>query len=149
MKRYQLTLNGRTFDVRLQSDPMQDQVEVEVNGQAFTVEFRPLPSGPDPRAAQPASAPSAPTTTAPPPASTRSVALPSNTLTAPLPGEVKLIAVRPGQQVSTGDELLVIEAMKMENVIRATREGIVETIHVVEGRQVAHGELLLEYRSES
>jgi biotin carboxyl carrier protein len=146
MKRYQLTLNGRTFDVRLQGDPMQDQVEVEVNGQPFTVEFRPLPSEPDPPAAQPAPALTAATTTAPPPASTKSTTPPGYALTAPLPGEVKFIAVRPGQQVSTGDELLVIEAMKMENVIRATREGIVETIHVVEGRQVAHGELLLEYR---
>jgi len=57
---------------------------------------------------------------------------------------VKSIAVRPGQQVAAGDELLVIEAMKMDNVIRATREGTVGTIHVTEGRQVAHGEPLLD-----
>ncbi len=58
---------------------------------------------------------------------------------------VKSIAVRPGQQVAAGDELLVIEAMKMDNVIRATRGGIVGVIHVTEGRQVAHGEPLLDW----
>jgi propionyl-CoA carboxylase alpha chain len=57
---------------------------------------------------------------------------------------IKSIAVRPGQQVAAGDELLVIEAMKMDNIIRATREGTVGTLYVVEGRQVAHGEPLLD-----
>ena len=42
--------------------------------------------------------------------------------------------------------MLVIEAMKMDNVIRAARKGIVETVHVAEGHHVAHGELMLEYR---
>jgi biotin carboxyl carrier protein len=149
MKRYELTINGRTFDVRLQSDPMQDQVEVEVNGEMFVVEFRALPPDTDVLEARPAPAASAPASAAAPTTSAKSTAPSGYTLTAPLPGEVKLIAVRPGQQVSIGDALLVIEAMKMENVIRATREGIVETIHVAEGRQVAHGELLLEYRQAS
>ena len=53
--------------------------------------------------------------------------------------------MRPGQQVSPGDELLVIEAMKMDNIIRASRDGTVETIYANEGHQVAYGERLLEY----
>jgi propionyl-CoA carboxylase alpha chain len=53
--------------------------------------------------------------------------------------------VRPGQQVSSGDELLVIEAMKMDNIIRASRDATVETIYASEGHQVAYGERLLEY----
>jgi len=57
---------------------------------------------------------------------------------------IKSIAVRPGQQVAPNDELLVIEAMKMDNVIRAQRGGTIGTIHVAEGRQVAYGEHLLE-----
>jgi len=68
-------------------------------------------------------------------------------VTAPLPGVIKSIAIRSGQQVSKGDPLLVIEAMKMDNVLRASREGVVETIHAAEGHQVAYGDLLLEYRS--
>jgi biotin carboxyl carrier protein len=59
---------------------------------------------------------------------------------------IKSISARPGEQVSTGSILLVIEAMKMDNIIRSPREGVVEEIYVAEGRQVAHGEPLLRYR---
>jgi propionyl-CoA carboxylase alpha chain len=58
---------------------------------------------------------------------------------------IKSIAVRPGQQVAPDGELFVIEAMKMDNVIRATRVGTIGTIHVSEGRQVAYGEPILDY----
>jgi biotin carboxyl carrier protein len=61
---------------------------------------------------------------------------------------IKSIAVRPGQCVSANDELLVIEAMKMDNVIRAPHGGSVGTIHVTEGRQVAYGETLLEMTND-
>jgi biotin carboxyl carrier protein len=142
MKRYQITVDGRTFDVRLLSDPLQDQVEVEVNGEAFTVQVRALPlEAGTTEAVQPPSTPAtAPTT------EVRTTTPSGNSVVAPLPGVIKSIAVRPGQQVSVSDELLVIEAMKMDNVIRATRDGIIETVYAAEGRQVAHGELLLEYR---
>jgi biotin carboxyl carrier protein len=142
MKRYQITVNGRTFDVRLLSDPLQDQVEVEVDGKAFTVEARALPAeAGTPEVVQ---RPSTSGTTA---GTKVKTSTPSGSrVVAPLPGIIKSIAVRPGQPVSAGDELLVIEAMKMDNVIRATRDGIIETIYTAEGRQVAHGELMLEYR---
>ena len=144
MKRYRITMNGRTFDVQLLSDPLQDQVEVDVNGETFTVEVNALP--PETEEAEAGSARAVAAPAAMPAVSVSSSAPPKNTLTAPLPGVIKSISVRTGQQISPGDELLVIEAMKMDNVIRATREGIVETVHVTEGRQVAHGELMLEYR---
>ena len=94
----------------------------------------------------------------PPPPETESVAQRQNSsapgpqrqslgrvLLAPLPGVVKSIAIRAGQSVSVGDELLVIEAMKMDNVLRASRNGTIDTVHVVEGHRIAHGETLLEY----
>lgn len=144
MKRYRITLNNRTFDVQFLSDPLRDRVEVQVNGETFTVEVSALPlemeeveTGSPPAMAAPDAAPTVNVRSAPPP---------NHTLTAPLPGVIKSVAVRTGQQVSPGDELLVIEAMKMDNVIRATREGIIQAIHVAEGRQVAHGELMLEFR---
>ena len=137
MKRYQITLNGRSFDVLLLSDPRQEQVPVEVDGQVLMVEVRSLPS------AAAARVEPAPTPTSAP---AREPAGPSaNTVTAPLPGLVKSIAVRVGQAVARGDELLVIEAMKMNNVIRAPHAGVIGTLHVAEGHQVAHGEPLVEY----
>ena len=53
-----------------------------------------------------------------------------NILRSPMPGRVISILVRPGDSVSTGDEVCVVEAMKMEQSIRAHRDGIVKTIYV-------------------
>jgi biotin carboxyl carrier protein len=147
MKEYEITLNGQTFRVRLLSDPRQEQVDVEVNGEAFTVEVRAvaaerdLPAVPLPPQAE--GDPAAGGARQP----SAGVAPSGSAVTAPLPGVIKSIAIRPGQRVSRGDPLLVIEAMKMDNVLRASREGLVETIHIAEGHQVAYGELLLEYRA--
>lgn len=150
MKRYQITLDGQTFDVLLRSDPQQEQVQVEVDGIAFTAEVKVLPAGQGPGAeAAERPEPSIPAET---PAAVQSPIVQvaktsSNFVTAPLPGVIKSIAVRPGQRVSSGDQLLVIEAMKMDNIIRASREGTIETIFVSEGHQVGYGERLLEYQS--
>jgi biotin carboxyl carrier protein len=135
MKRYQVALGDQTFDVKVLSDPHQDQVEVEVDGERFTVGIRTVAIAEDN------------TQKAPMPAPTPSVAAApaANKITSPLPGVIKSIRVQPGQQVSMDDELVVIEAMKMDNVIRARRAGKIGIIHVTEGRQVAHGEPLLEF----
>jgi biotin carboxyl carrier protein len=53
---------------------------------------------------------------------------------APMPGTVIAIAVEEGQQVSSGDPLVIIESMKLETTIKAWRDGIVESIHVSVGR---------------
>ena len=148
MKRFQITLDGQTFDVLLLSDPLQEQVQVKVDGVAFTAEVKDLSAGPEPDAE--AADPVEPSVSTVAPASSPSPgaqAVPSagSSVTAPLPGVIKSVSVRPGQQVSSGDELLVIEAMKMDNIIRASRDGTVETIYVSEGRQVAYGERLLEF----
>ncbi len=47
-----------------------------------------------------------------------------------MPGRVMSILVRPGDRVSAGDEVCVVEAMKMEQSIRAARDGVIKTIHV-------------------
>ena len=148
MKRYQITLDGQAFDVLLLSDPLQEQVQVEVDGVAFTAEVRQL--SPEQELGAEVAGPVEPSVSVESPASRPSPsaqATPSagRSVTAPLPGVVKSVSVWPGQQVSSGDELLVIEAMKMDNIIRASRDGTVETIYVSEGRQVAYGERLLEY----
>ena len=139
MKHYQITIEGRRFDVRLLGDPQQEEVQVEVNGRTLTVGVKALPVAGEATAAAPS------LEIAPAPIS-QATALSASIVAAPLPGVIKSVVARPGQRVSVGDELLVIEAMKMDNVIRASREGIIDTIHVAEGHQVAHGEPLLEYR---
>jgi biotin carboxyl carrier protein len=146
MKKYEITLNGHTFHIRLLSDPLQDQVEVEVDGQTFTVAVEVTAQDEEPPCVTVAPLSERAQPTAPIRQPVETATSPGNAVIAPLPGVIKSIAVRPGQQVSPGDTLLVIEAMKMNNILRASQEGIVETIHTAEGHQVAHGELLLEYR---
>ena len=53
-----------------------------------------------------------------------------NILRSPMPGRVISILVRPGDRVSAGDEVCVVEAMKMEQSVRTHRDGIVKQIYV-------------------
>ncbi|MBN1138279.1 MAG: acetyl-CoA carboxylase biotin carboxyl carrier protein subunit [Anaerolineae bacterium] len=64
---------------------------------------------------------------------------------APIPGVIVAIAVRPDAKVQIGDQLCVLEAMKMRNAIRATRAGEIAEVHVTVGQHVKHQELLLEF----
>ena len=63
---------------------------------------------------------------------------------APMPGLVLDVAVSPGQEIKKGDKLLILEAMKMENVIKSDGEGIIKAIHINEGIAVDKGQLLIE-----
>lgn len=63
---------------------------------------------------------------------------------APIPGLVTRLLVEPGQDVEPGQPLLILEAMKMENEIRAPRGGVVHQVHVSAGQSVARDALLME-----
>ena len=67
----------------------------------------------------------------------------SRTLTAPLPGKISRVAVRPGEAVRAGDTLLVIEAMKMENEFKAAGPGTVAEVRVEAGQTVNAGDVLI------
>lgn len=67
-----------------------------------------------------------------------------NSIKAPMPGLVLNIIVEPGQEVRKGDPLLVLEAMKMENVLKSTGDGLVKSIVVQKGQAVDKGQLLIE-----
>ena len=63
---------------------------------------------------------------------------------APMPGLVLGVSVEVGQTVQKGDGLLILEAMKMENVIKSIGEGVVKAIHIDQGKAVEKGQLLIE-----
>jgi 3-methylcrotonyl-CoA carboxylase alpha subunit len=65
-------------------------------------------------------------------------------LEAPMPGRVIKVSVAPGQRVAKGEEVLVVEAMKMENALRAPREGVVKSVAARVGEMVAPGVVLVE-----
>ena len=66
-------------------------------------------------------------------------------LLCPMPGLVVSIAVTEGQEVKAGETLAVVEAMKMQNVLRAERDGTVKKIHATAGATLAVDALILEF----
>jgi propionyl-CoA carboxylase alpha chain len=68
----------------------------------------------------------------------------SSGVTSPMPGLVSAVAVSEGQAVKAGEALVVVEAMKMENVVRAERDGVVKKLHVAAGASVPADALLVE-----
>jgi acetyl/propionyl-CoA carboxylase alpha subunit len=67
-----------------------------------------------------------------------------NAVKAPMPGLVLNILVEPGQDVQKGDPILILEAMKMENVLKAAGDGRVKAVKVNKGQPVDKGMLLIE-----
>jgi biotin carboxyl carrier protein len=155
MRNYQITIGGKTYLVQI-DDPHARPVHVEVDGRPFEVyvdwegtddeaavtpEIRPV--APDAPSAEPA------VTRPKPPArrqawDTEDEA--SDTLTAPMPGTILSIAVKAGDSVQQGQEVCVLEAMKMKNSIKSPREGTIAEVAATVGASVAYGEVLVRFQ---
>ena len=123
--KYKVTLNNRVYEV-----------EVE-QGEAMLVNEYELAA---PAAAAPATAPVAVAPAAAPAAAPAVGALAAGeVITSPMPGNILKINVTQGQKVNEGDVLIVLEAMKMENEISATKSGTVAQINVTKGAVVETG----------
>ncbi len=72
-------------------------------------------------------------------------AAPAGGLMAPMPGVVLDVRCAPGDQVEIGQTLVVLEAMKMEHVVRAPADGVVSDVRVAKGQHVENGALLLVF----
>ncbi len=68
-----------------------------------------------------------------------------NAIKAPMPGLLLDIHVESGQEVKEDDPLLILEAMKMENVIVSPRDGVIKAVSVSKGNAVDKGQLLVEF----
>ena len=141
MKTYKMKINGNDYEVAIK-DVNGQQVEVEVNGNAYTVELAEAPKAekPKPAIARPATtAPAAPATASAP----APTAHPAGATKSPLPGTVLSVNVTVGQQVKAADVAIVLEAMKMENNISCGRDGVVKAIYVQKGDNVLEAADLL------
>ena len=67
----------------------------------------------------------------------------SSDVIAPMPGKILEYRVKVGQEVQEGDPLVILEAMKMENILKATGPGVIEEIHGDPGQTVDKGTLLI------
>lgn len=72
----------------------------------------------------------------------------SKYLVSPMPGSLISVAVTKGDSVEEGQELAVVEAMKMQNVLRAEKRGIVKSVAVSAGETLAVDQIILEFESE-
>jgi biotin carboxyl carrier protein len=65
-----------------------------------------------------------------------------------MPGTIVSIAIQPGDQVEVGQDLCILDAMKMNNRVRAPEGGTIAQVHVSAGQQVQHGDLLVTFLDE-
>jgi acetyl/propionyl-CoA carboxylase alpha subunit len=69
-----------------------------------------------------------------------------NDMDAPISGAIVDIRVKPGETVKRGQDLIVLEAMKMENILYAERDAIVESVEVKKGENVAVNQILIKFK---
>lgn len=120
--KYKVTLNNRVYEV-----------EVEAGEAMLIDEYEALaPAAPAPASAAPAAVAAAPA-----PAAAALAA--GEAVKSPMPGNILKINVSEGQKVNEGDVLLILEAMKMENEVTATKSGTVAQIAVSKGQVVETG----------
>ncbi|MBS5689326.1 MAG: biotin/lipoyl-binding protein [Firmicutes bacterium] len=126
--KYKVTLNNRTYEVEVEEGKAMLIDEYEAYAPAA-----PAPIAAAPVAAAPAAAPAAPAA----PAGAALAA--GEVVKSPMPGNILKINVSQGQKVNEGDVLIVLEAMKMENEIVATKSGTVAQIVTAKGAVVETG----------
>ncbi len=117
---------------------------VNVNGNSYEVEVEEIKDGvpvATPQATIPQSAPKTETVTP-----TSSPSANGEKVTAPMPGTVLDIKVTVGQTVAKGDVLVVLEAMKMENEIKANVDGVIGSIEVSKSSVVETGQALVIFK---
>ncbi|MCM1502371.1 MAG: biotin/lipoyl-binding protein [Bacteroidales bacterium] len=146
MTQYKFKINGNEYNVAINS--VEGNIaDVTVNGAAYKVEMEnTVPGQAAAPAAQPvqaAPAPQAPVAPAPQPAAAPAPAPAASgagkAVTSPLPGVIIEVSVKVGDTVKEGQQVAVLEAMKMENTIEASAAGTVTAIHVNKGDSVLEG----------
>lgn len=119
MKNYTITVNGNVYDVTVEEGTS---------------------SGAPAQAAAPKAAPKAQAPKAEAPKASGTAG--SVKVNAPMPGKIVAVKANPGDKVSRGQVILVLEAMKMENDIVAPQDGTVASINVAVGSSVESGETI-------
>ena len=131
--KYKVTLNNRTYEVEVEEGKAMLIDEYEAYAPAAPAPVAAAPVAAAPVAAAPAAAPAAPAA----PAGAALAA--GEVVKSPMPGNILKINVAQGQKVNEGDVLIVLEAMKMENEIVATKSGTVAQIVTAKGAVVETG----------
>ncbi len=136
MKRVRVKVNDEWYDVRV-GDLHQSPVEVEVDGETLLVEI-----GDPSDAALPPRRPPPPKTELP---GLRGITQGNDrVIRCPLPGKVVSISVSKGQELDSGDEICLLESMKMEQSVRMAQSGVVKGVKIKKNQTVEAGHPLVE-----
>ena len=139
MKQYRFKISGNQYNVDINS--VEGNIaSVSVNGTSYQVELEDAPAAPVqavPVQTSVITPAAAPVQAAPAPKPATSGA--GKPVTSPLPGVIIAVKVNVGDSVKAGQEVAVLEAMKMENSIEAVQDGTVTAIHVAKGDSILEG----------
>ena len=128
MSKYRITLGGKTYEMEIELVP-EETASLSAVGREY--------EGYQNAAADPADH-------LMDPSSQRTAANTIGIVTAPMPGTVLSLYKREGEKVRTGDVVLVLEAMRMENEILSPADGTIIKVNCEEGKTVAGGQVLFE-----
>jgi len=142
MQKLNFNINGKHYEATI-TEVEHNVAEVELNGKKYTIDVERSEAVAVPHIATPVAAPAAAPSAAAAPAPKKAAAG-ANAIVAPLPGSVVSISVKAGDAVKAGQQLAIIEAMKMENEILAPADGTVKAVHVSAGQAVQQGDALIE-----
>ena len=139
-----VNVKGKWYTVEVGS-LLERPVRTLVDGEPFDIDIESIP----PRAedqAEPESAPAQASTGGPDnaPIELRRLPTPVKEFRSPMPGVIISVDVNEGDEVIAGDQICVLESMKMRQVLRADWSGVVRHIHVSPGQQVMDGNLIAE-----
>jgi len=143
--RFQVVVGDETYEVELAGD--EDLPEATITpgfAPAGTLDTKPV-SPPLPAPARASREPAKATVARVAP---RKPAAGAGTLSAPMPGVILEIAVKAGDAVVRGQEIAVLEAMKMQNSIKSPRGGTIAEVCVAAGQAVGHGDPIVRYRDD-
>lgn len=140
MKKFKFTINGNIYDVEI-GNIEEDVAQVTVNGSTFDVQIdRSIVQQKTPKIVRSAvgmSEGAKAKTNAPDEVKA------AGTVKSPLPGTIIELHIKQGDKVTVGQKIITLEAMKMENVLHAPREGIVQSIKCSKGDAVMEGDILI------
>ncbi|MBI5928294.1 MAG: biotin attachment protein [Chloroflexi bacterium] len=141
--KYRMTVNNQTYEVEI-VDLHASPAIVMVDGERFEV----LPEALVVEIVKPAPKPSNNHKPVAASNGNASIRRNPNVIAAPIPGVIDSVLVKAGEVVNTGQEVCVLEAMKMKNIIRASRAGRIEDIKISAGQQVKHHDVLMTFETE-
>jgi biotin carboxyl carrier protein len=144
MRMYNLSINGNDYEVMIKQIT-EETVTVEVNGVEHIVTVNKIMNMAVPNISDQIVQPQtvSPLIAKAEPAGTSAGEDGKGCICSPLPGHILEIAVAEGDKVLVGQKLLVLEAMKLENIITAEWAGVVKKILVAEGDAVNHDQKLI------